>query len=98
MVKPNRKTTGGRKMTGTWLVLLAVFIGELLFYTWCRVGCVRIGYEITTASKAVENGARLQNSLRIELASLKSPKRIADIAGRRLGLIMPSAEQTIVIP
>ena len=40
----------------------------------------------------------LQKKLKIELAHLKSPERIGKIAETRLGLIMPNAKQTIIIP
>jgi cell division protein FtsL len=85
-------------MNGLWMVLLAFFIGELLFYTWCRVQYVRTGYEITEQTERSHRLAALQNELKLELAHLKNPKRIADIARRRLGLTMPSAGQTIVMP
>ena len=77
---------------------MAVFISELLFYTWCRVQCVRVGYEI---SKEVEKHRQLltvQNNLKIEIARLKSPERIAKIARKQLGLVMPNPEYMITIP
>jgi cell division protein FtsL len=40
----------------------------------------------------------MQDNLKIELARLKSPRRIARIARERLGLITPTPEQTILIP
>ena len=40
----------------------------------------------------------MQKNLKIELARLKSPERIAKIAETKLGLVMPSAKQTIIIP
>ena len=40
----------------------------------------------------------MQDKLKIELAVLKSPKRITKIARDRLGLIRPTPEQTMVIP
>lgn len=81
-----------------WGLILVVFIGQLLFYTWCRVQCVRIGYEIAGQTAEHQEMMALQNSLRIELARLKSPERIAKIAGRELGLKTPDPEQMIVIP
>ena len=40
----------------------------------------------------------LKTNLKIELASLKSPERIAKIAKNQLGLITPTQKQTIIIP
>ena len=98
MARKNRKSDRASGLTGLWMVLLAVFIGELLFYTWCRVQYVRTGYEIAEQTQRGQRLAGLQNELKLELAHLKSPKRIADIARRQLGLTMPSAGQTIVMP
>jgi len=40
----------------------------------------------------------LQKNLKIEIARLKSPKRITKIATQQLGLIMPKSEQVVIIP
>lgn len=95
--KTTKRTSRPRRVL-IWTVLLVVFIAELLFYTWCRVQCTRIGYQITEADKTRQNLVTLQNQLKIELAHLKSPDRIETIARNRLGLIMPRPEQTVVIP
>ena len=98
MKKRAQKNIRKLKLTGVWLVLLSIFIAELFSYTWCRVQCVRIGYEIT---KEINNNQRiitLQNKLKIELARLKSPKRLAEIASRKLNLTRPTPKQIIIIP
>ena len=86
------------KLTAVWMLIMVVFIGELFCYAWCRVQCIRIGYEITKESQQCEKLIRRQKNLKIELARLKSPNRIARIASKQLGLVMPTAENMIVIP
>jgi cell division protein FtsL len=86
------------KMMGLWILLLFFFIGELLLYTWCRLQCVRTGYEISEQTQKNSDLIALQKNLKVELASLKSPERIARIAETQLGLIRPNAKHTIVIP
>ena len=98
MTRKNRKSVKPPRQSGIWMVLLAIFLAELLFYTWCRVQCVRTGYEIAEAADRHRRLTARQSELRIELAHLKNPKRIAEIARRRLGLTMPNAGQTIVMP
>lgn len=78
--------------------MLSLFIMELLFYTWFRVQCVQIGYAIGQESRKTQELGTLQNSLKIEMARLKAPDRISYIARNQLGLDMPSAQQTIVVP
>lgn len=86
------------KLIGMWLGFLFIFIAELLFYTWSRVQCVQIGYEITKQSSVNRKRVTLQNNLKIELARLRSPERIENIASGQLGLTMPKSNQTIVMP
>ena len=73
-------------------------MGELFFYTWCRVNNVRYGYEVASETDEKNKLLAYQNNLKIELARLKSPERISRIASQQLGLSMPRAEQTIVMP
>ena len=79
-------------------MLLFVFIGLLLVYTWIRVQCVQAGFEISKAVKISEKRIARNNNLKIEHAYLKSPERIARKARENLGLIMPTAKHIILIP
>jgi len=98
MARKTRKKKGDVKITGIWIILMAVFIAELFLYTWCRVNCIGVGYEISKETNKQHELMALQNNLKIELASLKSPERISKIAKDQLGLKTPTKSQTIVIP
>ncbi len=98
MNRKMRKDPRKLKETGIWLVFMFFFISELFLYTWSRVQCVGIGYEISKAAIRQKEFVALQNNLNLELASLKSPARIAEIAKIRFGLKMPTSEQMIIIP
>ena len=97
MAKKALKNLHNPKMIGIWVLILFVFVGELLFYTWCRVQCIQTGYEISSERNRQQQILTLQNNLKIELARLKSPQRIAQMARERLGLVMPNARQTVNI-
>lgn len=86
------------KKTGVWYLVMTVFILELFFYAWCRVQTVRFGYEISSEATLRQKLIAYQNNLKIELARLKSPERIAGIAKQQLGMIVPTAEKTILLP
>lgn len=81
-----------------WIFIMALFIAELLVYTWSRLQCIQIGYEMTAEGKLHAELLGVEKNLNIELARLKSPKRISQIARERLGLAPPSPEQIISIP
>ena len=74
-----------------------VLTAELFYYTWCRVQCIHTGYLINMATATHQDLKAQQNQLKIEISHLKSPERIARIAKDKLGLAMPSLDQTIVI-
>ena len=93
-----KKNTPKPKATLICIIFMTMFLAELLFYTWCRVQCTGAGYEISSATKHHQDLITLQNNLKIELASLKSPERIAKIAKNQLGLITPTLEQMIIVP
>ena len=100
MSRRKKKTRKQRnpKVVIASLLLMGVFIAELLFYTWCRVQCVRVRYEITEQTAKMKQLIALQDNLKIELARLRSPQRIARIAKNQLGLVTPIPEQTIIMP
>ena len=94
-----RTSTKTRSAKGSTLVLLlmGIFLCELLAYTWCRVQCTRVGYDISRAVGEQEQLAVVQEKLQVELARLKSPERLANIAKKYMDLKMPSSRQMVVI-
>ncbi len=95
----NRKVRPARKTkTGIWILVMALFFLQALFYVWCRVQCVSAGYGIDREMRRRQALTRERNTLNIEMARLKSPERIETIARTRLGLVMPDAQQTVTLP
>lgn len=96
--KSRKKRTRNPKVLAVSLVIMGLFIAELLFYTWCRVQSIQTRYEISELKDRQQQLVAHQDSLKIELARLKSPKRIAKIAKQQLGLITPTSKQLVIIP
>ena len=90
----NQKT---RRSTGLSIFLLALFILELFFYTWCRVQCVSTGYKISHEMNQQKQLLMFQGRLKIETERLKSPDRIAKIAREKIGLQPPNTDQVFVL-
>ena len=86
------------KASGLWLLVMALFITELFFYTWCRVQCTNLGYDITLGESKIQKQNKTAFNLRIELASLRSPERIIQRAKTEFGLVIPGGEQIVVLP
>lgn len=97
--RPSKKKASapqGRKNIGIWIIVMFCFIGELFFYTWCRVQSVKVGYEITQVNENRQSLLKLRKNLKIELARLKSPERLMRLA-RQLRLKTPTSKQMIDI-
>jgi hypothetical protein len=86
------------KLAVVWMFIMAAIMAELLVYTWSRVQCVKIGYEITQASHRYREQVALQKAMEIELALLTSPERVTQQAREVLHLVMPSPQQVVTIP
>ena len=97
-MKRRKKKTRNPKLLVVSLVIMGLFIAELLFYTWCRVQSIQTRYEISELNVKQKQLVTHQDNLKIELARLKSPKRIAKIAKQQLGLSAPSNKQLVIIP
>jgi cell division protein FtsL len=92
------KNTHKPNATVILIIFMTIFLAELLFFTWCRVQSIGTGYEISRETQRHQDLINFQNKLKVELARLKSPERIAKIAKNQLGLIAPTPEQMMVIP
>ena len=66
MTEPAPKTRRRRnpKMIAVWLLLLCALIAELLGYTWVRVQCVRVGYEIAVLNRETLRLTELQDNFK----------------------------------
>jgi len=87
----------GDGLVSAVLSVLVIVISVLLFYTWSRVQVVRIGYEIFNANSEMRKLDQENKELILEIATLKSPKRIERIAREELKLLPPKEEQIIIL-
>jgi cell division protein FtsL len=75
----------------------AFFVLVLLFSAWQHFELLRHGYqaeELNRARAAEEEAAR---QLRLEIDTLRSPKRIEALALQRLHLVAPSSADAVVL-
>jgi len=79
------------------LIVALTFIGGSLFSVWARHQVISLGYQISQASQEEQGLLGENNKLRLELAALKSPQRIENIALKELGFAAPQKEQLIIV-
>lgn len=81
------------KTVGVAAFLVAVF----LFSAWQHFELLRHGYQIEQMQRTRAAEEETGRQLRLEIETLRSPKRIETLAIERLHLVAPSSEEAIVI-
>lgn len=81
----------------TWIVVLLILIAELFVFTWSRVQCRAVAYNLTQQQDEHNNQLSLKRKLIIERAHLRSPERIAAIAEERMNLHIPEQNQILTL-
>jgi cell division protein FtsL len=70
------------------LAVGAAVAGLLLLYAWQHFECIQIRYQIEQLQSQRAQAVELNQQLHLEVATLRSPKRVDAIAGK-LGLTVP---------
>jgi len=84
--------TKPRRCLRTECLVSAVVVGTLaMFVTWGSSSIVKSGYELVQARVSLTKMEKQNEILRLEMAQLKSPQRIQNIAVKQLGMIKPQA-------
>jgi cell division protein FtsL len=60
-----------------------------LFYAWQHFQCIQLSYQIEGLQTRRAQSVELNQQLRLEVAALRSPGRIDNIARQALGLTVP---------
>jgi len=92
-----RKTKPSFLKVTTILAFFGVFIFSFLFYTWVHTQVVHISYEIAQARTMETEYLEINKRLKTEIATLKTPSRIKQLARANLGLNVPKKDQVIII-
>jgi len=64
-----------------------------LLFAWQHFACIQLRYQLESLKSQRSQAAELNQELRLEVAGLRAPSRIDEIARRRLGLTVPAAGQ-----
>ena len=69
----------------------------LLFWAWQQFELLRHGYQVEELQRQRAAEEEVTRHLRLEIETLRSPKRIETLATGRLHLVAPSRDEAIVI-
>ena len=75
----------------------AVLVLVLLFSAWQHFELVRHGYVVQRLQQERAAEEEINRHLRLEIETLRSPRRIEGIATKQLHLVAPAQDQAIVI-
>src|SRR5262245_41600715 len=81
----------------TWVGLTACLVVVLLFSAWQHFELLQHGYRLEQMQKERAAEEETARHLRLEIETLRSPRRIEALATDRLHLVTPGAEDAIVI-
>lgn len=79
------------------LVLVVGLLGFVLGYVWERVDIVGVGYRLEQLKVQKVQLERERDELRVKLAALSAPDRIAKMAREKLGMMQPQQGQVVVV-
>jgi cell division protein FtsL len=79
------------------LALGAALLLLCLLQVWLRLQVDRLGYELSAARAMQLRLEHERRELEVELATLRDPGRLGELARQRLGLVDPRPGQIVVI-
>ena len=79
------------------VAVAGLFVVILLLWAWQQFELLRHGYRLEEMQRERAADEETARHLRLEIETLKSPKRIEELAIERLHLVAPSQEDAIVI-
>jgi len=93
-----REVDGARQRElSRWLGVGALLLGVVLFSAWQQFELLNHGYQLERLNEERRAEHEINRHLRLEIESLRSPKRIERLALDKLKLTAPNRAQAIVI-
>jgi cell division protein FtsL len=79
------------------LGLAVLLVVTVMFWTWQHFELMRHGYRLEELQRQQAAEEDIARHLRLQIETLRSPKRIEALARGRLNLVTPTREDAIVI-
>jgi len=81
----------------TWIFIASVIMAVALIYVWSHIHMTELEYQVAREMSSRGQLTEEQAKLKVELATLKSPRRIETIAQEKLQMTYPGREQVILL-
>ena len=80
-----------------WTAVGTVIVALLVYSAWQHFELLRHGYRIEQMERARKQEVEINRHLQLQIQTLKSPQRIAQIASSQLHMVEPTAAEAIVL-
>lgn len=77
------------------VVVMVLLTLVSIFHVWSRVKVIDLNMKLAESTRLLKSEQQEQNRLRLEVASLKTPARIEEVAKRDLGMALPTDQQVV---
>jgi cell division protein FtsL len=79
------------------VAVAGLFVVILLTWAWQQFDILRHGYKVEEMQRERATEEETARQLRLEIETLKSPRRIEELATQKLHLVAPTRDEAIVI-
>jgi cell division protein FtsL len=79
------------------VAVAGLFVVILLTWAWQQFDILRHGYKVEEMQRERAAEEETARQLRLEIETLKSPRRIEELATQKLHLVAPTRDEAIVI-
>ena len=86
-----------KKLNLWWLVIISIFFGQLMTYTWIRTESTQTMLRVSRAEDIYIKKVSYHKALSVERDRLNSDDRITRIAKTRLNLSTDTMNQTVYL-
>lgn len=80
-----------------WGLIAVLLVLVLLVSVWQHVSYMNVGYRVAPLRRTLAADQERGRQLRLEIETLRAPKRIENLAIERLQMVAPGQDQAIVI-
>lgn len=86
-----------RAMLPPLLAGIVVLVALSIFFVWSRQRVLNLEYDIASLESGIRNARQETTRLKLEVAMLRQPTRIEQLAREEFDLVMPDPRKIIVV-